>query len=155
MFRLGRSRDLEGSPLRSHPTARNMTGKDFHVEWRGEWVKGWADGVDRAHLRKLRRGDVEPAEELDLHGLTRAEAEQLVASTIQEAYREGVRCLSVIHGRGQRSQTGPVLKTACIEWLSRGELSTRVLAFHSAPPERGGAGATWVLLRRDRSRQVG
>jgi hypothetical protein len=77
-----------------------MTGKDFHAEWRGEWVKGWADGVDRAHLRKLRRGEVEPSDELDLYGLTRAEAEQLVGSAIEEAYREGVRCLSVIHGRG-------------------------------------------------------
>lgn len=127
-----------------------MTKAPFHVEWQGEQVKGWADGIDRNHLRRLRRGEVEPELELDLHGLREKEAEQCVASLFAEALADGVRCVGLIHGRGHRSDAGPVLKRACVRWLSEGPLAARVMAFHTAPAAEGGAGATWVLLRRTR-----
>jgi DNA-nicking Smr family endonuclease len=42
----------------------------------------------------------------------------------------------------------PVLKNALVGWLSHGRLSRFVLAFCSARPVDGGAGAIYVLLRR-------
>jgi DNA-nicking Smr family endonuclease len=128
-----------------------VTGAAFHVEWQGEQVRGWADGIDRAHLRRLRRGEIEPELELDLHGLREDEAARSVASLIAEAVADGVRCIGLIHGRGHRSEDGPVLKGACVRWLSEEPLAARVMAFHSAPAAEGGTGATWVLLRRTRS----
>ncbi|MFQ5418592.1 MAG: Smr/MutS family protein, partial [Myxococcota bacterium] len=58
------------------------------------------------------------------------------------------RCVLVIHGRGRGSADGPVLKSALPGWLALPPLGASVMAFASAPPGDGGAGATVVLLRR-------
>ena len=60
-----------------------MKRAEFHVEWQGETVKGWADGVDRAHLRKLRRGEWIPEFELDLHGLREREARAMALEFVR------------------------------------------------------------------------
>jgi DNA-nicking Smr family endonuclease len=44
------------------------------------------------------------------------------------------------------------LKHAAAQWLSHGVIGGYVLAFTSAQPYDGGAGAMWVLLRRERRR---
>jgi DNA-nicking Smr family endonuclease len=48
---------------------------------------------------------------------------------------------------------GPVLKEAVLGWLCEPPLARLVMAFASAVPEHGGAGATYVLLRRQRARR--
>jgi DNA-nicking Smr family endonuclease len=59
----------------------------------------------------------------------------------------------VVHGRGLRSPGGrPVLKHATAQWLSHGIIGGYVLAFTTARLYDGGAGAVWVLLRRERRR---
>jgi DNA-nicking Smr family endonuclease len=54
----------------------------------------------------------------------------------------------IIHGRGLSSPAGPVLKTKVIQWLTTGPWRRWVMAFASARLCDGGAGATYVLLRR-------
>jgi DNA-nicking Smr family endonuclease len=71
------------------------------------------------------------------------------------AAEAGLRCALVIHGRGQRSESGPVLKQALTRWLAEPPLGARVMAFASATPADGGAGATYVLLRRGVVRNAG
>jgi DNA-nicking Smr family endonuclease len=44
----------------------------------------------------------------------------------------------------------PVLKNRLVAWLARGQWARLVLAFTSARPYDGGAGALYVLLRRER-----
>ena len=102
-------------------------------------------GLQDRVLRKLRRGRLLPEAELDLHGLIVAEALGAVDALIQEALARDVRCVRIIHGKGNRSMSQqPVLKGNVDRWLrSRDE----VLAFSSAPPEQGGTGAVLVLLR--------
>ncbi len=124
----------------------------FEIERRGERVAGIAAGVDRAHLRRLERGEIEVDAELDLHGLDGREARRAVREALEEAYHDGERCLLVIHGRGRRSELGPVLREALPEWLTAPPVGRRVLAFASARPGDGGTGATYVLLRRHRGR---
>lgn len=110
-----------------------------------------ADGVSDAQLLALRRGDPEPEERIDLHGARRDTAAVLLAKRIEGARQQGLRCVSVIHGRGQHSPTGEAaLKDAVPEWLSRGATARHVLAFAPAPDRLGGVGATLVLLRRRR-----
>jgi DNA-nicking Smr family endonuclease len=46
----------------------------------------------------------------------------------------------------------PVLKQAAAQWLSHGTIGGYVLAFATARGYDGGAGAMWVLLRRERRR---
>jgi len=104
------------------------------------------DGLQDRVLRKLRRGHLDAEAELDLHGLVVAEAHDAVDDLIQEATEREVRCVRIIHGKGNSSQSQqPVLKGNVDRWLrSRDE----VLAFSSAPPQQGGTGAVLVLLRR-------
>jgi DNA-nicking Smr family endonuclease len=122
----------------------------FSVTRTGERVEGLARGVDPAHLRRLRRGEVEVERDLDLHGETAREARAQVAAALRAAYDAGERCLRVVHGRGLHSPGAPVLKDALLDWLAEPPLAALVLAFASAPPREGGAGALLVLLRRKR-----
>jgi DNA-nicking Smr family endonuclease len=125
----------------------------FTVTREGERVAGLAAGVDRRHLQRLRGGEIEPDRDLDLHGLAEREAREDVTFELRDAYAEGDRCVRIVHGRGLRSPGGPVLKDAVLEWLQEPPLAALVLAFASAPPGWGGAGALCVLLRRRRDRR--
>ena len=107
-------------------------------------------GIARRHLVRLKRGQPEAELELELHGLDAKAAHATLIDAIEEAYEQGVRCLHVIHGRGNRSDGEPVIKTRLPGWLQALPASELVMAFASALPDDGGAGATYVLLRRMR-----
>ena len=120
----------------------------FEIEQTGERVEGRAPGIDRAHLRRLRSGGVRVESRVDLHGLRATDARKAVRAALTRAAEEGQRCVLVIHGRGHRSPSGPVLRDALPGWLAEPPLGARVMAFASAAPADGGSGATYVLLRR-------
>lgn len=132
------------------PEQRGLGG--FTVELAGERVRALAPGADRAHVRRLERGEIEIDVEIELHGYTAEQARRLVTGTLEEMLRAGERCARIVHGRGRHSEAGPVLKAGVLEWLTSEPLAACVLAFASAPPQEGGAGATLVLLRRLRDR---
>ena len=126
-----------------------MPDERFSIEQRaGGAVDGWTPGFDRRRLRELRRGDVAPDLEVDLHGLTSAAARRAVRAALRDAIAAGARCVLVVHGRGNRSESGPVLRDALPDWLAEDPHGAHVLAFASAEGRRGGA--TYVLLRRAR-----
>ncbi len=103
-------------------------------------------GVPETVLRRLRRGIYRVEGELDLHGMTGAEAALQLAQYLQRARAGGLQCVRIIHGKGLRSgQRGPVLKQTVNTLLRR---ANPVLAFVSARPAAGGTGATLVLLQR-------
>lgn len=127
---------------------------DFDVTDTREYVEGVVSGLDPRVVRQLRRGDFAWQAHLDLHGLTAAEARPAVERFLVDALRAGHRCVLVVHGRGHNSKDHtPVLKAKLVSWLARSALSRMVLAFTSARPHDGGAGAMYVLLRRDRRRR--
>lgn len=115
----------------------------------GGRVEGWVPGFEARRLRALRRGEVAPELELDLHGLRREEARRALGAGLRDALAAGMRCVLVVHGRGLRSEAGPVLRDALPEWLAERPHGAAVLAFASADDRRGGA--TYVLLRRPRA----
>ena len=83
--------------------------------------------------------------------MTAEEARVAVDRFLTTAQRNGQRCVLIIHGRGLNSKDQvPVLKTRLAQWLARGSWARLVLAFTSARPCDGGAGALYVLLRRQR-----
>lgn len=96
-------------------------------------------------LRDLRRGRWVVQDEVDLHGLNRDEARQLLAGFMAECLHHGKRCVRVIHGKGLRSPQ----KTSILRQLVRGWLAQRdeTLAYCQAKPQDGGEGALIVLLR--------
>jgi len=101
--------------------------------------------VRPSDFRRLRRGQIRVAEEIDLHGLSAEQAREALAEFLTDALARGLRCVRVIHGKGLRSgPTGPVIKRRISRWLRRRD---EVLAFCSARPVDGGTGAIYVLLR--------
>jgi DNA-nicking Smr family endonuclease len=102
-------------------------------------------GVRIQTMRRLRRGLCPIDDELDLHGLTQTAARDLLAEFIVRSRDRGCRCVRIIHGKGYGSGArGPVLKAAVNLWLRR---HLDIMAFVSARPIDGGAGALYVLLR--------
>jgi DNA-nicking Smr family endonuclease len=142
--RVQRSLEEVGEPVR------------FQIEQWGEppnqhW-EAVAPGVGRPTIRRLRRGKVPIARTLDLHGMDASAARDAVAETLQRMWELRERGLLIIHGRGLHSEAGPVLKESLPEWLAAPPHGRRILAFLTAPPELGGAGATLVLVRKRRKR---
>jgi DNA-nicking Smr family endonuclease len=101
-------------------------------------------GVQLSVLRKLRRGQYRVQAEIDLHGLTVAQAKEVLRDFLAEALHRQFRCVRIIHGKGLRSgHKGPVLKGAVSAVLRR---IGAVVAYVSARPVDGGTGAVYVLL---------
>lgn len=125
------------------------TGEGMDLADTDEYIEGLANGADRGLLTPLRRGDFSTQAHLDLHGLLADAAKLELEKFIIESRRRGYRCVLVIHGRGLHSKDQePVLKSKIGAWLSRGRLGKIVLAFTTARPADGGAGAVYVLLRK-------
>jgi len=102
-------------------------------------------GLASDTLRKLRRGHWATQSEIDLHGLTVAEARPVVVEFLNDCLREGLRCVRIIHGKGLGSKNGePVLKRKVASWLMQRD---EILAFCQARRTEGGGGAAVVLLK--------
>lgn len=101
--------------------------------------------VGRRTMRKLARGRYSVQAEIDLHGMTVAEARPRLADFVENCARQGHLCIRVVHGKGLGSgDRGPVLKNSVNHWLRKWD---SVLAFVSARQVDGGTGAVYVLLR--------
>lgn len=101
--------------------------------------------IPEAVLTKLRRGHYVVDAELDLHGMTAAEAKAAMREFLTEAVTRRMSCVRIIHGKGRRSgPRGPVLKNVVNQWLQRID---NIQAFGSARQVDGGSGAVYVLLR--------
>ena len=123
----------------------------FDITNTSEYVEGLVVGLDPRLVRRLRTGEFAYQSHLDLHGLTSEEARAAVDRFLARAYQRGHRCVLIVHGRGLNSEGQlPVLKRRLINWLARGTHARLVLAFTSARACDGGAGAVYVLLRRQR-----
>ena len=103
--------------------------------------------VGRRTMRKLTRGGYSVQAEIDLHGMTLAEAKPRLQDFIQYNAEQDRLCVRVVHGKGLGSgERGPVLKSAVNAWLRRWD---NVLAFASTRQVDGGTGAIYVLLQQD------
>lgn len=123
----------------------------FDIERFGERVEALAPNAGRESLRRLLRGVHEIDHVVDLHGHPEEAAHDRVLYALERAWSEGWRCLQIIHGRGLHSEEGwSVLKERLPGWLAERPHGRRILAFATAPPDRGGTGATLVLLRKHR-----
>jgi DNA-nicking Smr family endonuclease len=165
-----RGRDQRGQPARALPpaSAEHLQIHDedaevmaqlaslidgdgtFDIADTDEYIEGAIEGLDKRILKKLRNGEFALHDEhLDLHGLTRDPARQSVEEFIQRTRTKGARCVLIVHGRGLNSKDNiPVLKEQLKSWLARGRIARHILAFATARPHDGGAGAVYVLLRR-------
>ena len=114
----------------------------------GETLSHRRPGVPESVLRKLRRGTYRIEGEIDLHGLTAAQATRVLKTFLAGALARHAECVRIIHGKGLRSGSrGAVLKSAADAVLRQ---TPGVAAYVSAGPADGGTGAVHVLLVQTR-----
>lgn len=148
---------LPPSAIRSLAEPRSMheaLSDGFDPAWRGDHVAAddtpiayGQEGVGTDVLVKLRHGVWRAQGQVDLHGLSRDQARELLVAFLAEARHRQWRCVRIIHGQGWSSPGGTaILKARVPSWLVQ---SPHVRAFVQAPASDGGAGALLVLLRLD------
>ena len=111
--------------------------------------------------RRLRKGLVRPDMSIDLHGHTLASAEALLDDAIGRALLRDARVLLVVAGRlrpgadrlplmhGDPRPRGAI-RASLPDWLALSRHAERIVALRPAHISHGGAGAVYVILRRDR-----
>lgn len=115
----------------------------------GEALSYLRDGHDPRLLKRLKGGAIAVQDEIDLHAMRLPSARRTLHTFLAEAVRTGLSCVRVIHGKGLRSEAGPVLKALVDRSLRQ---HGHVIAYCSARERDGGTGATIVLLRSEQRR---
>jgi DNA-nicking Smr family endonuclease len=119
-----------------------------------EYLEGCIHGFSPKLMQRLKRGHFPVQDFLDLHGLTKQEAEGKMQDFLHRSHQLGLRCVLVVHGRGHNSENNtPVLKESMPAWLGKRALRKIVLAFATARPYDGGYGALYILLRRSKRKR--
>lgn len=130
------------------PSSRTARAAAFEVEESQDSISGRRRDVGADVVRRLRAGADRIEARLDLHGRTVDEALRKLERFLVASRGRGESVVLVIHGRGLNSAPGgPVLRPAVWAWLrSPGAARAAVMAFVTARPRDGGAGATVLRL---------
>lgn len=111
--------------------------------------------ADRGGEKRVRRGRLDIAAKLDLHGCTEARARRTLCDFLHRQCEEGAGVVLVVTGRGMRpdaegERRPGVLRTRLPEWLRDQDLRSLVSGYAVAHAQHGGEGAFYVFLRRSR-----
>jgi DNA-nicking Smr family endonuclease len=112
--------------------------------------------MDAGLHRRMVRGKLSPDARIDLHGMTRAQAQAALTGFVLSAHARGVRLVLVITGKGRETTdtTGPIparhgaLRHDLPHWVNTGPLRPVVLELRPAHRSHGGGGAFYLYLRR-------
>ena len=146
--------DHEGAATLEKDAPEQQTAKSARLNGHKAPPPGDTWAIDRKLQRRLRSGQIEPERKIDLHGMTRAEAEGALGRFFAAALGANCRLTLVVTGKGLRSSSegrwssGGVLKALLPIWLKSGPVSRSVQFFCEAHASHGGSGAYYVLLRR-------
>ncbi|SNS24267.1 DNA-nicking endonuclease, Smr domain [Humidesulfovibrio mexicanus] len=146
--------DEEGDP-EARLMRQAMQGPvEFELELCEEYMHGYVRGLDSKIFQQLKAGRLSPEGHLDLHGQNADQALDSLLFFMRESYLAGRRMVLVIPGRGKNSPKGlSILRQELQAWLTREPLRRITLAFCTAQPKDGGAGALYVLLRKMKKSQ--
>lgn len=123
-------------------------GEGFRIADTDEYVEGMGYRSHPHFMGRLHQGTYAVQDYIDLHGMGMEEARTEVNAFLKNAIRLGKRCVLIVHGRGLSSPCKPVLKLGILKLLKSNYWRKWILAFASARLCDGGAGGTYVLLRR-------
>lgn len=123
---------------------------DEQLHGAGDVLSHRTERLPTSAWQRLKRGELSAQEEVDLHGLTLAQAQAVLKEFLGDARRHGIGCVRIVHGKGRGaaeldSSGAPVLKNMVDRVLRH---RSDVLGFHSAPPAQGGTGAVVVVLAK-------
>jgi DNA-nicking Smr family endonuclease len=106
-------------------------------------------GQRRDILKRMRRQDWLVQHTLDLHGLSKAQAEAATQRFLATCLQAGLQRLRIIHGKGLSSPNQePIVKNSILHWLT---YQSVVLAFTHPTAAQGGTGAVLVLIKKQAS----
>lgn len=115
-------------------------------------------GLDGSWDRKLGQGVVQPDFTLDLHGHTLDSAHARLDHGITQAAMQGARVLLLITGKPRpaedytaRGSRRGVIRAKVLDWLAAGSHASKIAAVRPAHPRHGGAGALYIVLKRNNS----
>ncbi|STZ76441.1 Smr/MutS family protein [Bergeriella denitrificans] len=140
------------SPLKPRPKdAQTLAEEDYFYIGHGstDWDEPPAsfskNGQGKNDLQRLKNGHYDVVADVDLHGYTQEEAQQVLNEFIEFVKRRGV-CGEIVHGSGLGSSGyKPVLKNMTRRWLMQ---HPDVLAY--VEPRANNDGAVRILLKRNR-----
>ncbi|MGF6147318.1 Smr domain [Kingella potus] len=142
--------ERDTTPIKPRPkdNARDDDDGNFYIG-DGQWTDIPAEfsknGRGQADIKRLQSGYYAVCADVDLHGYTQEEAQQVLNEFIVFVQKRGV-CGEIIHGSGLGSAGyRPKLKHLVRRWLM---LHPEVLAY--AEPHKGNDGAVRILLKRRR-----
>jgi DNA-nicking Smr family endonuclease len=125
-----------------------------------------AESLDASWDRRLAAGRADPDMVIDLHGLSREAARQLLYRRVADAEARNLRVILVITGKGHAPGPAPAdlvpglahgprprgsIRADLPRWLGEEGLSGRIAAVRRAHPKHGGSGACYLILKRRRS----
>ncbi|MDO4641202.1 MAG: Smr/MutS family protein [Neisseria sp.] len=132
-------------PRKQHDTG--LEEQDYFYVGEGQWQNIPAvfskNGRGQQDIKRLQRGEYPVVADVDLHGYTQEEAQQVLNEFIEFTQQRGV-CGEIIHGSGLGSSGyQPVLKNLVRRWLMQ---HPDVLAY--VEPHKNNDGAVRILLKR-------
>jgi len=84
---------------------------------------------------------------IDLHGLSRFQAQDALTAFLVTAQARGFRAVLVVTGKGSRGTPG-VIRASLADWIAHPPLRAVVAGVAGAHRRHGGEGAIYVTLRR-------
>jgi DNA-nicking Smr family endonuclease len=114
---------------------------------------GHGTTLDASWDRRLARGAVPPDYVLDLHGHNLATAYDLLDRRLELAIAAGARLLLLVTGKPpgpERPVKRGAIRAAIGDWLAASRHAKAIAAVRNAHPRHGGAGALYIVLRRQR-----
>jgi DNA-nicking Smr family endonuclease len=148
------------SPFKGAPLPRvtaTVPGKVFPSPVQRDALSG-PQTLDANWDKSLANGRTAPDRTIDLHGHSLSSAHALLDHALGEAIRHGARLVLLITGKPARHNprmppTGRgVIRASVEDWLKAGPHASRIAAIRGAHPRHGGAGALYLVIRRDRNR---
>lgn len=111
--------------------------------------------LDAGWDKRLARGLVSPDRTVDLHGHGLHSAYLLLDQELGRAIADEARLVLLITGKPPRAESERphargAIRAAVGDWISASRHSGRIAAVRSAHPRHGGAGALYIILRRQR-----
>ncbi len=114
------------------------------------------DTLDASWDKRLATGKGAPDRTIDLHGHTLSTAHAMLDRVLGEAIRSGARLVLLVTGRPAKDNprmppTGRgVIRASVADWIAAGPHAGQIAAIRNAHPRHGGAGALYLIIRRNR-----
>lgn len=140
-------------PVAPPPPSKSATSPTQNLYARGPASR---QGLDSSWERKLAKAAIAPDFTLDLHGTSLEGAHNRLDSGLNQARAMGARLVLVVTGKprpvqaADRGEKRGAIRAKILDWLASGPHAGAIAAIRNAHPRHGGAGALYVVLRRDR-----